>query len=83
MTALTELTEEKRQKGYRPVLMIDANGDYTETNGEMDPRDLIRCTGLVDHYREKLSAPTHTFIRGSKKTIISSLIGVWLKLLNR
>lgn len=31
---LTELIQTKRQEGYRPVLTMDANGDYTEPKGD-------------------------------------------------
>ena len=32
---LEELIEEKRKEGYRPLVMMDANGDYTlETGGD-------------------------------------------------
>ena len=67
LTALTKLIEEKRREGYRPVLMMDANGDYTGPNGDKDLQDFIRRTGLVDHYKDKFPAPTHNFIRGSKR----------------
>ena len=66
LTALAELIEERRQEGYRPVLMMDANRDYAGPKGDKDLRDFIRRTGIVDHYKEKFPAPTRTFIRGSK-----------------
>ena len=46
---LTELIQTKRQKGYRPVLMMDANGDYTGQKGDQDLRNCITNAGLVDH----------------------------------
>ena len=50
LTTLAELTEEKRREGYRPVLMMDANGDYTGPKGDKHLQEFIRRTGLVDHY---------------------------------
>ena len=64
---LTILIQTKRQEGYRPVLMMDANGDYIWPKGDQDLRDFITNTGLVDHYKEKFLAPIRTFVRGSKR----------------
>ena len=36
LDALKELIIIKRSEGYRPVLMMDANGDYTKSKGDQD-----------------------------------------------
>ena len=66
ISALTELIETKRQEKYRPVIMMDANGDYTRPNGDKDLHDFIQRTDLVDHYKEKFLVHICTFIRESK-----------------
>ena len=61
LDALKELIETKRQEGYRPVLMMDANGDYTKPKRDQDLRDFILATGLVDHFKDKPPAPIRLY----------------------
>ena len=51
LTTLAKLIKEKRQEGYRPVSMMDANRDNTGPKGDKNLRAFIRRTGLVDHYK--------------------------------
>ena len=64
---LNELIKKKRLEKYRPVLMMDANGDYTRTKGNPDLLEFIQSASLVDHYKETFPAPINTFIRVSKR----------------
>ena len=65
---LLKLIQSLRSKGYRPVLMMDANGDYNSaTDPDEDLRKFISEANLVDHYYEKFKDSPRTFIRGSKR----------------
>ena len=66
-TELNELIIKKRLEGYRPVLMMDANGDYTRPKGDPDLLEFIQSAGLIEHYNEKSPTPISTFICGSKR----------------
>ena len=57
LDALKELIETQRQEGYRSVLMMDANGDYTIPKGDQELQELIQDTGLADHFKDKFPAP--------------------------
>ena len=59
---------EKRLEGYRPVLMINANGDddYDEET-DHDLRKFIEDAHLVDHFHGKIPEPTRTYTGGKKR----------------
>ena len=70
LTDLLSLIEAKRLKGFRPILMMDANGDYTCTKTQDRNKDLksfIREANLVDHFHEKFPDPIHIYVYGSKR----------------
>ena len=46
---LSNLIEKKREEGYRPVLMMDANGDYKDKNSDdTGLENFIQASGFVD-----------------------------------
>ena len=62
------LIETKRQDGFRPVVMMDANGDlnhHKEADGDL--RRFVSEAHLVDHFHEKFPAPIRTYIYGTKR----------------
>jgi hypothetical protein len=60
---LKELISEKRALGYRPILMMDANGDYVHGTDKKLSTFLTQ-TGLCDPYQERFPDPTRTYIYG-------------------
>ena len=54
LTDLNELIRRKMLKGYRPVVMMDANGDYRSPKGDPNLFKFIQSVGLVDHYKESI-----------------------------
>ena len=67
---LLSLIDAKRLEGFRPILMMDANGDYTSVKAQDRDKDLesfIRDANLVDHFHEKFPDPTHSYVYGSKR----------------
>ena len=43
------MIEKKREEGYRPVLMMDANGDYKDKNSDdTGLENFIQASGFVD-----------------------------------
>ena len=48
---MAELIAAKRLEGYRPIIMMDANGDYNHaTQGDNDLKEFITTSGLADPY---------------------------------
>lgn len=66
LTDLRLLIQEKREKGYRPILMIDANGDYT-SGDDTGLKGFIMDAGLSDPYHDRFPEPTRTYIHGTKR----------------
>ena len=65
---ITELIDEKRLEGYRPIVMMDANGDYNnKKSGDSDLREFIENAGLVDPYHERYPEQIRTFMFGTKR----------------
>ena len=65
---LEELIEEKRKEGYRPLVMMDMNGDYIlETGEDKGLREFVERTELVDVYRERFPGRISTYVNGTKR----------------
>ena len=65
---LLELIQAKRLEGYRPVLMMDANGDENyDKEMDHDLRKFIEDAHLVGHFHDKFPKPTRTYTKGKKR----------------
>ncbi|KAL7519229.1 hypothetical protein ACHAWF_000218, partial [Thalassiosira exigua] len=65
---LLQLIREKRAEGYRPVLMMDANGDYlAEKDPDIELRQFLEDANLMDPYYEKFGSQARTYLHGSKR----------------
>ena len=68
LTDLLALIREKRLEGYKPILMMDANGDDNyEDDIDQDLKQFIEDAHLVDHFHEKFPEPSRTYTRGKKR----------------
>ena len=68
---LEDLIEENCKEGYWPLVMMDANGDYTlETGGVRGLRELVERMGLVDVCKERFPGEFSTYGNGTKGWII-------------
>ena len=62
------MIQAKRLEGYRPVLMMDANGDENyDKEMDHDLRKFIEDAHLVDHFHEKFPELTRTYTKGKKR----------------
>lgn len=65
---LTSLITTHRRDGYKPVLMIDANGDYlTSTRPDTELAQFLIDTDLSDPFHDKFSITPRTTINGTKR----------------
>ena len=63
-TDLIKLIREKRELGFRPIVMMDANGTpFTDTKF----RDFLAEACLVDPYYDRFLEMPRTYIRGNKR----------------
>ena len=63
-----KLIQQKRGEGYRPIVMMDANGDYNNLrNPDRDLAAFVRDSHLVDHYHKKYPEQIRTYMYGSKR----------------
>ena len=62
---IEKLITEHRARGYRPILLIDANGDY-QKGKDKDLLTFMDGAQLTDPYAERFGH-TRTFIRGSSR----------------
>ena len=60
------LIAERRSKGYRPILLIDANSDYVHGKDTTLGSFLLN-TGLQDPFLSCYKDPIHTYLRGSNR----------------
>ncbi|KAL7532253.1 hypothetical protein ACHAXR_004517 [Thalassiosira sp. AJA248-18] len=57
-----------RAIGFRPILMMEANGDYMhEKDPDKDFVAFIREVGLVDHYHNQFPGSIRTYMFGTKR----------------
>ncbi|KAL7551610.1 hypothetical protein ACHAWF_018082 [Thalassiosira exigua] len=65
---LLGLIQEKRAEGFRPVLMLDANGDYlAEKDPDVELEQFLVDANLIDPYKDKFGSSTRTYLHGSKR----------------
>ena len=62
---LCTLISEKRDRGYRPILMIDANGDYTTKDKGL--KNFLHKANLCDPFRDRYKGPTRTYLHGTSR----------------
>jgi hypothetical protein len=60
------LIQEKRTKGYRPILLIDANGDYAHGK-DTDLKNFITNASLCDPFQDRYPQPIRTYLHGSSR----------------
>ncbi len=68
LTDLTQLIQQHRMDGYRPIVMMDANGDYRAQKGpDTSLRDFLDNAQLSDHFHDKFNLSPRTFLHGSRR----------------
>lgn len=68
LTDLTKLIESHRSEGYRPIVMMDANGDYSaSTNKDKALERFLIDNNLVDPYFDKFKSSPRTFAYGTRR----------------
>lgn len=60
LTDLEILIREKRARGYRPILLIDANGDYLQGE-DNDLKNFLTNSALCDPYSDRFKDPIRTY----------------------
>ena len=63
---ITALISMKRAEGLRPILMMDANGDYM-AGTDKELREFIITNGLADPFYDRFQSSPPTFIHGTKR----------------
>jgi hypothetical protein len=64
---VAKLIDEMREKGFWPIVAMDANEDWIQNSHPREKerlRKFIECTQLADPYYEKFRESPQTFIRG-------------------
>jgi hypothetical protein len=63
---ILRLIRTKREEGFRPILMMDANGDY---NSGKDPyfASFLLESGLSDPFYDKFGVSPPTYVRGTRR----------------
>jgi hypothetical protein len=68
LEAIRTLIQEHRAKGYRPIVMMDANGDYrTDRAPDRALAIFITNSNLVNPFYEKFATSPRTFLYGLKR----------------
>ena len=68
LTDLTKLIDLHRKEGFRPLLMIDANGDYhAQKAPDRDLEKFLRDTQLQDPFYDKFQSSPRTYVYGKKR----------------
>ena len=65
LTDLLQLMRTYRAKGFRPILMMDANGDYRGDDKHF--ASFLNDAGLDDPFFDKFQISPPTYIRGSRR----------------
>ena len=61
-----DVIDQKRREGFRPILLMDANDDWTKP-GSKTFQAFIRSLNLVDPLHKKFSTTLQkTYVRGQK-----------------
>lgn len=66
LTDIATLIDDKRGKGYRPILLIDANGDYRKGKDKALSNFISRAK-LRDPYVERFPDPIRTYLHGPNR----------------
>lgn len=67
-TDLIKFIDEKCLEGYRPVVMVDVNGDYNHNKDpDYDLQRFLEDTHLVDYFHEKFPEPSCMSTFGTKR----------------
>ena len=65
---ILKLIKTKRAEGFRPIVMMDANGDYRHTKDpDKDLDQFIKDAQLSDPYIERFPEQIKTYMYGSKR----------------
>ena len=65
---LSKLIHKHRAEGFRPILMIDANGDYHSTTSPNKAfAEFILNTHLIDPFYDKFQTSPRTYLYGTKR----------------
>ena len=65
---LSKLIHTHRAKGYRPILMMDANGDYrAQRSPDISLANFITNSHLIDPFYDKFNSCPRTYLYGSKR----------------
>lgn len=65
---ILKLIQQKRAEGFRPIVMMDANGDYQHAKDpDKDLAQFIRDAGLADPYIERYPEQIRTYMYGLKR----------------
>lgn len=68
LTDLTTLIENQRSKGYCPILLMDANGDYkAATNQDKALERFLEDNNLIDPYSDKFQSNPCTYAYGMSR----------------
>lgn len=68
LSDLSKLISTHRADGYRPILMMDANGDYlSPSSPDKDLQAFLLDTHLVDPFHTKFGVSPRTFAYGTKR----------------
>ena len=68
LTDIQALIDSKRKEGYRPILMLDANGDiHNPKKPDIGMQEFIQRTNLIDAYHQKFHDSPHTYMWGTKR----------------
>lgn len=59
-TDLKETIDQQRKHGFRPIVMLDANGDWRE--GDADFKDFLNNTNMVDVFHERFHTSPRTYL---------------------
>eukprot|EP00956_Cyclotella_meneghiniana_P000053 scaffold113_cov50-Cyclotella_meneghiniana.AAC.2 len=68
LTDLTSLISEKRTKGFRPILMMDANEDWVKKSHPGNKlEEFMNDTQLIDPFYEAFKTSPRTYVNGSNR----------------
>ena len=65
---ISDLIESHRAEGYRPIVMMDANGDYNATTGRDSALQLfLHDNNLINPFYDKFQTSPRTYAYGSRR----------------
>ena len=66
LSDIGSLIQDKREQGYRPMLLMDANGDY-RSGKDNGLRNFVVDTGLCDPFQDRFPTQTRTYLHGTTR----------------